>query len=38
MSRRMKDSGIEWIGEIPKDWEIVKVKDAFNRKKALNND
>ena len=32
MSRRMKDSGIEWIGEIPEDWEIVKVKDAFNRK------
>ncbi|MPQ35310.1 restriction endonuclease subunit S [Limosilactobacillus fermentum] len=22
----MKDSGIEWIGEIPKNWEIVKVK------------
>ncbi len=22
----MKDSGIEWIGEIPKDWEIIKGK------------
>lgn len=22
----MKDSGIEWIGEIPEDWEIVKLK------------
>lgn len=21
--REMKDSGVEWIGEIPKDWEIV---------------
>ena len=24
--REMKDSGIEWIGEIPKDWEIIKTK------------
>lgn len=32
MTRKMKDSGIEWIGEIPGDWEIVKVKDAFIRK------
>lgn len=23
---KMKDSGIEWIGEIPKHWEIFKVK------------
>lgn len=22
----MKDSGIEWIGEIPEDWEVVKLK------------
>lgn len=26
MAREMKDSGIEWIGEIPKDWEIKKLK------------
>lgn len=26
MTRKMKDSGIEWIGEIPEDWEIVKLK------------
>lgn len=26
MTRKMKDSGIEWIGEIPKDWEIAKLK------------
>mgnify|MGYP001195757792 CR=1 FL=1 len=32
MARKMKDSGIEWIGEIPEHWEIVKVKDAFYRK------
>lgn len=24
--REMKDSGIEWIGEIPKEWSVVKVK------------
>lgn len=26
MTRKMKDSGIEWIGEIPEDWELTKVK------------
>ncbi|MDX9799459.1 MAG: hypothetical protein RBT05_11455, partial [Bacteroidales bacterium] len=32
---RMKDSGIEWIGEIPKDWEIHRLKyiSSINRKK-----
>lgn len=25
--REMKDSGIEWIGEIPKDWEVVRTKN-----------
>lgn len=24
--RKMKDSGIEWIGMIPKDWSITKIK------------
>ena len=24
--REMKDSGIEWIGEIPREWKIVKMK------------
>lgn len=24
---KMKDSGIEWIGEIPKGWEVRKLKD-----------
>ena len=23
LTREMKDSGVEWIGKIPKDWEIV---------------
>lgn len=26
MTRKMKDSGIEWIGDIPEDWEISKFK------------
>lgn len=26
MAREMKDSGIEWIGEIPKEWETKKLK------------
>lgn len=28
-NRKMKDSGIEWIGEIPEDWEIRKLKNLF---------
>ena len=28
--REMKDSGIEWIGEIPKDWKIAQVRYLFN--------
>lgn len=26
MSREMKDSGIEWVGKIPKEWEVVRYK------------
>ncbi|MDG5856535.1 restriction endonuclease subunit S [Clostridium beijerinckii] len=26
MTRKMKDSGIEWIGEIPDDWTVSKLK------------
>ena len=25
----MKDSGVEWIGQIPAHWEIIKVKNLF---------
>lgn len=28
MGREMKDSGVEWIGEIPKNWEIKKLKNV----------
>ena len=27
--RKMKDSGIEWIGDIPEEWKILRIKDAF---------
>ncbi|SDH94075.1 type I restriction enzyme, S subunit [Proteiniclasticum ruminis] len=26
----MKDSGIEWVGMIPKHWEVVKIKHLFD--------
>lgn len=29
MSRTMKDSGIPWIGEIPEEWKIGKVKNFY---------
>lgn len=30
MTRKMKDSGVEWIGEIPEDWSIVKLKSVLS--------
>ena len=27
MAREMKDSGIEWIGEIPCEWDIKRLKN-----------
>ena len=33
--RKMKDSGIEWIGEIPEEWETVPLKSQFNFGKGL---
>lgn len=28
----LKDSGVEWIGEIPEDWEVKKLKYILNEK------
>lgn len=28
--REMKDSGIEWIGEIPVGWEVCRIKELFH--------
>ena len=30
MTETMQDSGVEWIGEIPQGWEVVRVKDVLN--------
>lgn len=35
MTRTMKDSGIEWIGEIPEDWEIHRNKVVFSCNKEI---
>lgn len=32
----MKPSGIEWIGDIPEDWEVKKVKRLFSYQKGKN--
>jgi type I restriction enzyme S subunit len=29
-----KDSGIDWIGDIPEHWHITKIKFAFNTQKG----
>lgn len=33
--REMKDSGIEWIGEIPVEWNLVKTKRFFTNTKKI---
>ena len=32
MERQYKDSGIEWIGRIPKEWETVRLKSLFTER------
>ena len=31
----MKDSGVKWIGEIPEEWDIVRLKSLFDFGKGL---
>ena len=33
MARKMKDSGIEWIGEIPEGWRTINPKALFTQRK-----
>ena len=33
MARRMKDSGVEWIGEIPEGWRTINPKALFTQRK-----
>ena len=35
MAREYKDSGIEWIGQIPKEWILVPSKRLFSHKKQI---
>ncbi|MEN6565597.1 MAG: restriction endonuclease subunit S [Veillonellales bacterium] len=34
MTRQMKDSGIEWIGEIPEDWVLNKIGSIYKERNA----
>jgi len=34
---KYKESGVDWIGEVPEDWEIVRFKRLFNEKKKTTN-
>ena len=35
--REMKDSGIEWIGKIPKNWQTKRLKNVLYERKENNN-
>ncbi len=35
--RPMKDSGIAWIGKIPQEWEIRRIKYVLNHRDEINN-
>ena len=35
-TREMKDSGIEWIGQIPKGWKVQRMKSIFRRRNEIN--
>ena len=32
--RKMKDSGVEWIGEIPEEWEINKIHTIYSERNS----
>lgn len=33
----MKDSGIEWIGQVPRKWQVIKINQLFSIKKVIAN-
>lgn len=37
MARKMKDSGIEWIGEIPEGWKIKRLGAILQERNEVNN-
>ena len=36
MARNMKDSGIPWVGKIPEDWEVTRLKYLYSICPSLN--
>ena len=36
--REMKDSGIEWIGQVPKEWELRRAKTLFTQRNSKGNE
>ena len=34
MARQMKDSGIAWIGEIPEEWNVVRIGSQYTERKT----
>ena len=37
MAREYKDSGIEWIGQIPKEWKVARAKSIFSQRSSKGN-
>ena len=37
MARKMRDSGVEWIGEVPEGWEIDKARRCFRQTNTRGN-
>ena len=37
MKEKMKDSGIPWIGQIPEDWEVKRLKSILHERNEKNN-
>ena len=35
LTREMKDSGVEWIGNIPENWKTMRLKNALFRRKEI---
>ena len=38
MSRAMKDSGVEWIGEIPADWKVFRIANLYDERNESGSD
>lgn len=36
VNREMKDSGVEWVGKIPEEWDIQRLKNILIERKENN--